>query len=93
MKKANTSPANGLRGLSPMNGHLPTAQKERVRHTSNSSSSNTSEDPEMSLTEDHTTAANTSNFFDFDENADDIYLAQPDEHVQRMRKEEKNRSR
>lgn len=93
MKKAHTSPANGLRGISPINGHAPGAQKDKVRHMSTSSSSYTSEDPETSLAEDTTTAANTSNFFDFDENADDIYLAQPDEHVQKMRKEEKNRSR
>lgn len=63
------------------NGHLGTP---RIRHLS-TGSSNQSDDPEMSIS-DITTA---TNFFDFDENADDHYLATPEEHIFHLRQQEK----
>ena len=70
------------------NGHVsPLAV--RTRHFS-TGSSNHSDDPEQSIISDITAA---SNFFDFDENADDLYLAAPEEHVHKLRKEEKKRGR
>jgi hypothetical protein len=58
----------------------------RIRHLS-TGSSNHSEDPDQSISD--ITAA--TNFFDFDENADDLYLAAPEEHVHKLQKEEKKR--
>ena len=94
--KGGLSPTTSLRALNPglsgslstVNGRISPGSKERTRHFS-SGSSYYSDDPEMSISED----AATSNFFDFDENADDIYLAPPEEHVHKLRMEEKKRRR
>ena len=61
---------------------------QRSRHLSTGSSVH-SDEHETSLS----TAASSTNFFDFDENSDDIYLVQPEEHVNNMRKEHKKRER
>ena len=75
LNKASPGPtSNGL----TVNGHT------RTRHLS-TGSSNQSDDPEMSIS-DITTA---TNFFDFDENADDLYLALPEEHIFHLRQQEK----
>ena len=94
--KGGLSPTTSLRALNPglsgslstVNGRISPGSKERTRHFS-SGSSYYSDDPEMSISED----AATSNFFDFDENADDIYLAPPEEYVHKLRIEEKKRRR
>ena len=80
--------ASSVSSAGTPNGHVsPLAV--RTRHFS-TGSSNHSDDPEQSIISDITTA---SNFFDFDENADDLYLAAPEEHVHKLRKEEKKRGR
>ena len=64
------------------NGHV------RTRHLS-TGSSNQSDDPDISVAD----ITTTSNFFDFDENADDLYLAPPEEYIHNMRIREKIRGR
>jgi hypothetical protein len=67
--------ANGV-----SNGH--SGPVVRTRHLS-TGSSNQSDD--ISITD------STTNFFDFDENADDLYLIAPEEHIHNRRKIEKTR--
>lgn len=75
----------GTSGKGTPNGRI---SPQRSRHMSTGSSVH-SDEPETSLS----TAASSTNFFDFDENSDDIYLVQPEEHVNNMRKEHKKRER
>lgn len=75
----------GTSGRGVPNGRF---SPQRSRHLSTGSSVH-SDEPEASLS----TAASSTNFFDFDENSDDIYLVQPEEHVNNMRKEHKKRER
>lgn len=76
----------GSGGRGTPNGHI---SPQRFRHFSTGSSIH-SDDPEASISD---TAASSTNFFDFDENSDDIYLVQPEEHVNNMRKEQKKKGR
>ena len=69
------------------NGHASSGKdKDRARHCS-SGSSYISDEAEMATIDETVNA----NFFDFDEDADDIYLAPPEDYLQKMRKEEKRR--
>ena len=86
MSKSRSSPGVPST-LSPVpngapNGHL------RTRHLS-TGSSNQSDDPELSIGD----ITASSNFFDFDENADDLYMAPPEEYIHNMRIKEKIRGR
>ena len=71
---------NGVGGVT--NGHM-----SRVRHLSTGSSV-PSDEAELSISD----IATASNFFDFDENADDLYVAAPEEHVHNLRMEEKRKA-
>lgn len=80
MSKSRSNPnTNSLMTPPIQNGHI------RTRHLS-TGSSNQSDDPEFSITDKN---ISTSNFFDYDEDANDLYVASPEEHIHNMRLKEK----
>lgn len=68
-------------------GCTPNGQISRVRHLSTGSSV-PSDEAETSISD----IAAASNFFDFNEDEDDLYVATPEEHIHNMRMEEKKRA-
>ena len=87
MSKRSRSALGLSNGNSPVPNGTPNGHT-RTRHLS-TGSSNQSDDPELSIAE----ITASSNFFDFDENADDLYLAPPEEHIYNLRMKEKTRGR